>query len=106
MTTQNFSYVLFEIAWIFIISLIIFSLGAISTLATKRFLSVVVGLYAIWITWDFIAISFGVFHFPDEGSLPARIFNIPIEEHLFFVVHSYCAWALVLIADFSKKLHG
>ena len=105
MTTQNFSYALFELAWIFIIWLIIFSLGATRTLVTKRLLSVVAGLYAVWIIWDLVAVRLGVFYFPESGNLPLRVFNIPLEEHLFFVVHSFCAWALVLIADFSKRFH-
>jgi lycopene cyclase domain-containing protein len=102
MTAQNFSYCLFETAGITASLLIIYSLGAIRTLATRRFLAVVVAQYSVWITWDYLAVELGVFYYPHEGNLPLRVLGLPLEEHLFFPFHSLLSWAVVLLVQAAK----
>jgi lycopene cyclase domain-containing protein len=102
MNSQNFSYVLFEAAGITAALLILYSLGAIRTLATKQFLGILAGQYLLWIAWDFLAVELGVFYFPPEGNLPFRFLGLPMEEHLFFPFHSLLSWAVVVLAHSAK----
>lgn len=102
MAQQNFSYLLFELSALLCAWLALYSIGAVRTLLTRRFLSVAACLYAFWVGWDFIAVKLGVFQFPATGSLPLRIAGLPVEEHLFFLVHTISVWALVVITETAK----
>jgi lycopene cyclase domain-containing protein len=56
----------------------------------------------MWVFWDLLAFQLGVFQFPPGGSLPPRILGLPLEEHLFFLVHTITLWALLLVAESAK----
>jgi lycopene cyclase domain-containing protein len=96
---QSLSYLFFELAAVFCAWLALYSLGALRTLATKRFLFLAAALYVFWVGWDLLAASLGVFLFPMKGSLPIRIMGLPLEEHLFFLVHTIAVWSLVVITE-------
>jgi lycopene cyclase domain-containing protein len=104
MTEQNFSYAVFEVAGVVASWLVAYSLGAACTWLTRRFVGVVTCLYVLWLSWDMLAIQLDVFRFPAEGSLPIRVLGIPLEEHLFFVVHAVTIWTLILIAESAKPI--
>ena len=99
MDQQNFSYLFFEVAGLFAALSVIYALGAARTLLTRRFAIVMAGLYGMWLSWDMLAISLEVFQFPTRGNLPIRLLGIPLEEHLFFLVHALVTWALLLLAE-------
>jgi lycopene cyclase domain-containing protein len=105
MTSQNFSYILFDLAVTTGALLVLYSLNALTTMATKRFLAILIAQYLFWISWDYLAIRLGVFRFPREGNLPVRIAGLPLEEHLFFPFHSLLTWAVVIMAQAAKPQH-
>ena len=82
----------------------IYSLGAARTLATRRFLATLLLLYLGWIAWDMLAVSLSVFRFPPNGNLPFRLLGVPLEEHLFFLVHILVVWALILLAESARPI--
>jgi lycopene cyclase domain-containing protein len=100
---QNFSYGLFELAFAVASFLVIFALGASASLATKRFGVVLAVQYLVWIAWDYLAVRFDVFRFPREGSMPFRLFGLPMEEHLFFPLHSLVTWSGVILAETANQ---
>jgi lycopene cyclase domain-containing protein len=102
MTSQNLSYALFDLSGTAGALLVIYSIGALKTLTTRRFLFVLTGQYLLWIAWDYLAVRLGVFSFPPEGNLPIRILGLPAEEHLFFPFHSILTWAVVVLAQAAK----
>jgi lycopene cyclase domain-containing protein len=105
MTSQNFSYILFELAVTIGALLILYALNALKTMATKRFLAVLIAQYLFWISWDLLSVRLDVFRFPQEGNLPIRIAGLPLEEHLFFPFHSLLTWAIVIMAEAAKPHH-
>lgn len=102
MAEQNLSYLTFELAGLFGALLVIYSLGGIRTLISRRFMTLLASLSALWISWDYLAVYLDVFRFPREGNLPLRILGLPLEEHLFFFVHVITIWTIVLIAESTK----
>lgn len=60
-----------------------------------RFVRLATALYAIWLTLDACAVAAGIWYFPSEGSLPIRLLGLPLEEHLFLVLHTVLTFILL-----------
>lgn len=54
------------------------------------FLSIVLVL-SLFGTWDVVAVLRGHWQFNPKGVWPVRIFNLPLEEMLFFIVIPFCS---------------
>ncbi len=104
MTPQNLSYFVFELFVLLGVGLVAHSLGIVYTVATRRFITVAAALYVFWVVLDVIAVRMGVFVFPARGNLPIRVLGLPLEEHLFFIVHVVAIWIVVLVADAAKPI--
>ena len=53
------------------------------------------GLAVVWFILDQIAVSLGLWSFPDRGTMPVRIFSLPIEEYIIFFLHTVVCFVLV-----------
>jgi lycopene cyclase domain-containing protein len=101
---QTFAYSFIEAAMFMGIWIVGYSTGALKTLTTRRFMTLTVSLYSLWIVLDLCAVALGIFRFPPEGNLPLRIVGLPIEEHLFFPLHTMVIWMLLLLSIGSKRI--
>jgi|SRR5579864_2222070 len=54
-------------------------------------------LFVFWWAIDELAVSFQIWTFPPEGTLPIRIFRLPIEEYVLFLIHSGLTFALLAL---------
>ena len=98
MEHQNYAYFLIELAMASGAFGIAYSTRTLTTFTTWRFLAVNGFLYILWLSLDLLAVSRGVFLFPTDGNLPFRILGLPLEEHLFFPLHTAVVWSFVLLA--------
>ena len=103
MQAQNLTYLGAEVACLAGLALLAYSTLAARTLVTKRFMAIAVALYCLWVAIDLVAVSSGVFYFPPEGSLPIRVLGLPLEEHLFFPIHTAAVWLLILLGSKSRR---
>jgi len=60
----------------------------------------VFALSCVWFVLDQVALHFGLWTFPDGGSLPVRIFALPIEEYILFFIHTLIC--LMLLKRYSR----
>jgi lycopene cyclase domain-containing protein len=102
MLPQELSYGLFEIAIFLACWLVVYSVGASSSVLTCRFALLTLAIYLVWLGWDLAAIRAGVFVFPADGSLPVRLLGVPLEEHAFFFVHAFACWSAVVAAEATQ----
>ncbi len=60
------------------------------------------GLAGFWFVIDQVALALGLWTFPvgQEGTLPVRLFSLPIEEYLLFFFHTVVC--LVFLNHYSK----
>jgi lycopene cyclase domain-containing protein len=52
-------------------------------------------LASIWFVLDQIAVHLGLWTFPKSGTLPVRLFALPIEEYVLFFLHTLICFVLV-----------
>jgi lycopene cyclase domain-containing protein len=57
-------------------------------------LKAAVGLVLMWFVLDQIALGLGIWTFPEAGTLRFRLFRLPIEEYLGFLLHTIACYAL------------
>ena len=55
---------------------------------SRRFITTAMGLFLVWLALDQIALAIGLWHFPQEGTFPVRIFGLPLEEYGIFLIHT------------------
>ena len=67
-----------------------FAWGALGDkkLVNRRIATAVLGLFFFWFAIDQLALILGLWSFPQGGSLPYRIFSLPLEEYGLFFLHS------------------
>jgi lycopene cyclase domain-containing protein len=59
-------------------------------------------LFLFWWIIDELAVSFQIWTFPPEGTLPIRILRLPIEEYIIFLIHSGLTFALIALLRTSR----
>ena len=64
-------------------------------LASRLFWIPAVCLASLWFLMDQIAVRLSLWMFPEDGSLPIRLFSLPIEEYLFFFLHTLICYIFV-----------
>jgi len=52
-------------------------------------------LACFWFAVDQIAIGFALWTFPAAGTLPIRLFSLPIEEYILFFLHTILCFILL-----------
>jgi hypothetical protein len=97
MVSQHYAYFFIEAAMFIAVCVIAYVTGALPTFATKRFLLIVAALYSFWVSLDCAARLYSVFSFPPDGNLPLRILGLPLEEHLFFPLHTATIWVFLVL---------
>jgi lycopene cyclase domain-containing protein len=82
-------------AYLFLeLSLLVFLLGfgweewRLRELRSRRFWFAAFCLACFWFVIDQVAIRVGLWTFPEAGTLPIRIFSLPIEEYALFFLHT------------------
>jgi lycopene cyclase domain-containing protein len=53
-------------------------------------------LMLMWFVLDEVAIAVRIWTFPQGGTLPFRLFNLPAEEYLGFLLHTTACYALAV----------
>ena len=94
---QSYAYLFIEIAMMLVVWAVAYATNSGRTLVTRRYIAISVLLYCLWLVLDLLAVARGVFDFPAQGNLPFRILGLPVEEHLFFPLHTAVIWMLVLL---------
>jgi lycopene cyclase domain-containing protein len=64
-------------------------------LMSREFLAAALGLALLWFLLDQTAVWLGLWSFPEGGTLPIRIFALPIEEYIIFFLHTLVCFVLV-----------
>ena len=68
-------------------------------LASRAFLKAAMGLAVLWFALDLLAVWLGLWTFPAGTTLPLRIFWLPLEEYLLFILH------IVMCFLFIQRYH-
>lgn len=66
----------------------------VSKFRRTALLKTAVGLVAMWFVLDQIALMLGIWTFPKGGTLQFRLFHLPLEEYLGFLLHTIACYAL------------
>jgi hypothetical protein len=92
--SQKYSYLLLEIGMFLTIWLL--SLNAVSwkPLLTRRGLLTCISIFILWFALDQTGLMFRLWSFPGAGTLPIRIFGLPLEEYLIFIIHTLMCFML------------
>jgi lycopene cyclase domain-containing protein len=64
-------------------------------LGSRTFLFAAGFLGCFWFALDQIAVRLGLWTFPSNGTLPFRLFDLPIEEYILFFLHTLICFVLV-----------
>ena len=82
-------------AYLFLeLSILVFFLGfgwehwSVRELGSRRFWLPAGSLACFWFLIDQIAVALGLWSFPENGTLPVRLFRLPIEEYVLFFLHT------------------
>jgi lycopene cyclase domain-containing protein len=62
---------------------------------SRMFAGITTGLALMWFVLDWIAIHFQIWSFPVGGTLSYRLFTVPYEECLLFVIHTVACYLFV-----------
>ena len=62
---------------------------------SRTFLFAVMILAGFWFVLDQIAVRFGLWTFPQNGTLPVRLLELPLEEYILFFLHTLICFVLV-----------
>ncbi len=111
---RNYSTVLANVesamrqsAYLFLeLSLFVFLLGfgweelRFRQILSQSFVLSALGLAAFWLLINQIALKLGLWAFPQGGTLPIRLFSLPLEEYILFFFHSVVC--IVFLNHYSK----
>jgi lycopene cyclase domain-containing protein len=82
-------------AYLFLeLSILVYLLGfgwehwKLSELRSRLFWVPATCLSCFWFVIDQVAIRLGLWVFPETGTLPFRLFSLPLEEYLLFFLHT------------------
>jgi|GEM_PF-2355598 len=94
-------------AYLFLeLSLLVYLLGfgwehwKISELSSRMFWFPATCLACFWFLIDQIALRLGLWVFPEVGTLPIRLFSLPLEEYLLFFLHTLVCF--IFLRYYSK----
>lgn len=99
---SQFSYLFLELAFLAGIATLMVPL-LLRRLAWRRIAVRIVALFLLWVAIDVLAVRLGLWFFPAEGTLPVRVFALPVEEYLVFVIHSLvCLFLVVMVQEVER----
>jgi len=94
MTSSSYGYIFLELAAI----VYLLGFGApylrVSNFRRTALLKTAVCVVLMWFALDQIALGLGIWIFPDGGTIRFRLFRLPIEEYLGFLLHTIACYAL------------
>jgi lycopene cyclase domain-containing protein len=94
MMSSPYGYIFLELAAI----VYLLGFGAsylhVPTFRRRALLTTAAGLVVMWFVLDQIALLLGVWTFPTGGTLQFRLFRLPFEEFLGFLLHTIACYAL------------
>jgi len=64
-------------------------------LCSPTFLGVAFALVLFWFCIDQVAVALGLWTFPEGGTLPFRLFSLPLEEYLLFFLHTVICFLFI-----------
>lgn len=94
MSTSSSGYIFLEVAAI--VYLLGFGAPYLRPSNSRRpaLLKLALCLISMWFVLDQIPLGLGIWTFPDGGTLPVRLFRLPLEEYLGFWLHTIACYAL------------
>jgi lycopene cyclase domain-containing protein len=66
----------------------------VPTFRRRALLKAAAGLVLMWFILDQIALLLGIWTFPKNGTIQFRLFKLPLEEYLGFLLHTIACYAL------------
>ena len=94
MLQRDQAYLLLEVFVLSAVILLYYDRIRWKELATSSFLGRFALLFVVWICVDRLALSLGIWGFPDGGTLPLRIVGIPLEEYVLFALHTFVTFTV------------
>ena|SRR5437868_5000906 len=94
MSSSSYGYIFLEVAAI--VYLLGFGAPYLRAPNFRRaaLLKTAVGVVFMWFVLDQIALGLGIWTFPEGRTLRFRLFRLPIEEYLGFLLHTIACFAL------------
>jgi lycopene cyclase domain-containing protein len=83
------------------LSIVVFFLGfgwehwSLRELGARLLWVPAISLACFWFLIDQVAIALGLWTFPGSGTVPIRLFSLPIEEYLLFFLHTLLCFILL-----------
>lgn len=88
MPGNEWSYLLFESAFLCGVISFAWSKDTIRDALSRRFWLPAIGIFMLWVAIDQVAVRVGVWYFPAHGTLHYRWLGFPVEEYLSFLGHT------------------
>jgi len=94
MASSSYGYIFLELAAI----VYLLGFGAqylrVPNFRRTALLKTAFGIVLMWFALDQIALGLGIWTFPEGGTIRFRLFYLPIEEYLGFLLHTMACYAL------------
>ena len=100
---QQFNYFLLEVGMLTTVALLSWQEWTLDGFRSRRFRRVAMLLCALWFALDQLAVQTNIWSFPVDGTLPIRIFRLPIEEYLCFIGHTTITFLVVRLFETRKQ---
>ena len=69
----------------------------------RRYALVAIALWVLWTGVEQMVLGLGLWRYPQGGTLAPRFFQLPIEEHLFFFMHTLACAMLLRGLDLDSR---
>lgn len=89
------SYLLMQIAVLLTIYMFTFDTADLRVLTSKRFLVRTGFLSLAWLGVEQLGVALGIWYYPGLGTLPVRLFGLPVEEYVMLFTHAVLCQMLV-----------
>ena len=88
-------YVVMQIAVLLTVYLFTFDTSSSRDLYQRRFLLRAFALTLLWFAVEQAGVRLGIWYYPEGGTLPIRIAELPLEEYFMFFTHAVLCQLLV-----------
>ena len=96
---SNLSYLFLELTILITVYLISQNFIKWDRIFNARSMVKIFLLTIFWFFIDQLAILLNLWNFPIGKTLPFRLFNLPFEEYILFIIHSILCYMLIAVFD-------
>ena len=97
MADLKYAYSILEVVLFFTIYIFCNNYLNITPKNLKKLCVIILGLFIFWTCIDYIAVSIGLWTFPIGNTFYIRLFKLPLEEYILFIIHTIICYLILLL---------